>query len=120
MSQQANNPTPTTDAGQQAKKMPYGGRDNGKIKLMSDAQMKEAMQALFQANLAPGMGIGTQTWSPRAGIQREQQRREARGMSAQERMKVLTDAGVTDREGMTKVFKRIYARPEQAFMMGGK
>lgn len=84
----------------------------------NDPQMKQAMQALLQASfLSPGMGLGTQTWDPKTGIRREQRRREARGMSAQERMKVLTDAGVIDREGMTKVFQRIYARPERAFML---
>jgi len=121
MSQQSNNPTPTTDAGQQQKKMPYGGRDAGKIKPMSDQspEMKQAMQALFQANfLAPGMGLGTKTWDPRTGIRREQQRRMARGMSAQERMKLLTDAGVSDREGMMKVFRRAYTPAHRALMLG--
>lgn len=118
MSQQANNPTPTSDPGQQSQKMPYGGRDNGKVKPMSESDMKQTMQALYQATfLSPGTGLGTKAWDPQTGIRREQQRKEARGMSAQERMKVLTDAGVTDREGMTRVFQRVYARPERAFML---
>lgn len=125
MAQQANNPAPTTDAGQQQKKMPYGGRHPVVTKegtpsapKDSDPEMKQAMQALFQAHhLSPGVGLGTKTWSPRAGIEREQQRRMARGMSAKERMKILTDAGVTDREGMSRVFERAYARPERAFML---
>ena len=41
----------------------------------------------------------------------------AQGASADERMKILTDAGVTDREGMVKVFNRAYAHPNKAFML---
>jgi len=118
---QSTNPAPTTDAGQQQKKMPYGGRDTTKVKPMTDnaPEMKQAMQAMFQANfLSPGTGLGTKTWDPKTGIHREQQRRMARGMSAQERMKALTDAGVTDREGMTKVFSRLYSPAHQALMLG--
>jgi hypothetical protein len=116
MSQQSSNPTPTTDAGQQQQKMPYGGRDGNKVKTMTDdPQTREALKALF---LAPGMGLGTTTWDPQTGIRREQQRKMARGMSAQERMKILTDAGVTDRDGMRKVFERAYAPAHQALMLG--
>jgi len=115
MSQQANNPTPTSDAGQQAQKMPYGGRDPGKMKPMDvkPQDIQDGMKALF---LSPRMGIGTTTWDPQTGVRREQMRREARGMSAQERMKTLADAGVTDRAGMTEVFSRLYSSPERAFM----
>jgi hypothetical protein len=104
------------------KKMPYGGRpktdfSDGTYSDMkdNDPRVQQAFQAMF---LTPGMGLGTKTWDPTTGITREQQRKEARGMSAQERMKVLMEAGVTDREGMTQVFRRAYASPERAFMLG--
>lgn len=114
---QSTNPAPTSDAGQQQKKMPYGGRDSGKMKPMNvnPADVQEAMKAMF---MSPGMGLGTKTWDPQTGIRREQQRKMARGMSAQERMKALTDAGVTDREGMTKVFTRLYTPAHRALMLG--
>lgn len=68
-------------------------------------------------NLSPGMGLGTQAWNPEEGLRREAKRREATGASAAERIQALQDAGVTDRAGMTAVFERLYASPEQAFML---
>jgi hypothetical protein len=83
----------------------------------ADPAAKEAMQAMFKASfLEPGVGLGTQTFSPEAGIQREQRRRMAQGASARERMQMFNEAGVTDKEGMARVFNRAYTTPEKAFM----
>jgi hypothetical protein len=125
MAQQSSNPTPTSDAAQQQKKMPYGGRDTTKMKPMtdSDPEAKKAMQALFASHfLSPGTGLGTKTWNPRAGLEREHQRRMAQGMSAKERMNMFMEIGATDRDGMMKVFDRAYAPNHKAFMLvkGGR
>lgn len=117
MSQQANNPVPMTDAGNQKKKMPYGGRDTTKMKPDSP-EIKQTVQALFKANfLNSGTGLGTPVWDPQTGIRREQMRREARGMSAQERLKIFKEAGLTDHDGMARIFERAYTSPERAFML---
>jgi hypothetical protein len=75
-----------------------------------------------QLHLSPGLGMGTPAWDPNEGLARYHRRREAQGLSADERMQTLLDAGVTDREGMQKVAQRLYASPEKAFMLarGGK
>ena len=87
----------------------------------NDPRAQAMLRELFTAaHLSPGMGLGTPTWAPTAGLQRERQRRMAQGMSAQERFDILTRAGVTDSEGMRKVFARAYTSPEKAFMLGGK
>jgi hypothetical protein len=98
-------------------KMPYGGR--GALPLRDkDPLAQEAARKMFQeANMQPGMGLGTTTYAPDAGFQLERRRREARGASAGERMRALEGAGVTDRDGMRKVFDRLYASPERAFML---
>jgi hypothetical protein len=82
-------------------------------------ESKAMFQELFQqAFLTPGMGLGTPTWDPHAGLVRQQRRRMAQGASAQERMRLFQYAGATDRDGMVKVFRRAYAPPERAFMLG--
>lgn len=83
-------------------------------------QVLSVVKQMF--NLTPGMGLGTPAWDPYAGLERERQRRAARGATAQERIKALTDAGVTDRAGMNMIAERLYASPERAFMLakGGK
>jgi len=105
-------------------KMPYGGRDAGKMKdlpMDSNPEAKKAMKDMFDSrHMAPGVGLGTQTWSPDAGIQRERQRRMAQGATAQERMALFQEAGVKDDEGMRKVFERAYTSPEKAFMLARK
>lgn len=84
-------------------------------------ESKAAFQELFQQSfLSPGMGLGTPTWDPKAGLAREQRRRMAQGASAQERMDAMMRAGMTDRDGMVQVFRRLYTSPQRAFMLGRK
>jgi len=83
----------------------------------NDPRAQQLYKEMFaQAHMAPGMGIGTHTYAPDAGFQREMVRRRAQGASAQERMAALSRAGVTDRDGMQQVFSRLYAPISQAFM----
>jgi hypothetical protein len=87
----------------------------------NDAQaVLAAAKSMF--NLTPGMGLGTTANNPNDALEAARRRKAAKGLSAEERMKTLTDAGVTDRAGMGAVFQRLYAQPTRAFMLarGGK
>jgi hypothetical protein len=107
------------DPTQTAPKMPSEQDWQKLVPRDSDPAAKEAMQAMFKASfLEPGTGLGTPVTSPETGIRREQRRRMAQGASAQERMKMFKEAGVTDTAGMARVFNRAYTTPERAFMMG--
>jgi len=70
-------------------------------------------------NLTPQMGLGTPAWDPNAGLAAYRNRQAAQGLTAAQRMKMLQGAGVTDREGMYKVFQNMHASPYQAFMLNG-
>ena len=85
----------------------------------TDAEGRDAMLAMIQQvlHLSPGMGLGTPAWDPNAGLEKERRRRAAKGLSAEQRIQALTDAGVTDRAGMQAVAERMYASPEKAFML---
>jgi hypothetical protein len=78
-------------------------------------QVLSVVKQMF--NLTPGMGLGTPAWDPYAGLEQQRRRRAAQGASADERIKALTDAGVTDRAGMAAVAERLYTSPERAFML---
>src|SRR5262245_52069120 len=81
--------------------------------------LKMADQVLFKK---PGIGLGVDTHDPNAGLRAERKRKLTQGMTAEERMRVLREAGVRDNGAMDTVFSRLYASPEQAFMLakGGK
>jgi len=87
--------------------------------------MTPAEHALFLqlaqnvVHLTPQMGLGTPAWDPAAGLAAYRNRQRAQGLTAQQRMGILQNAGVTDRAGMYKVFQNMHANPYQAFMMNG-
>jgi hypothetical protein len=70
----------------------------------------------------PGIGMGVDTYDPEAGIKAERKRKNTQGLAAEERMRILREAGVQDRGAMNTIFQRLYASPEKAFMLakGGK
>jgi len=70
-------------------------------------------------HLTPQMGLGTPAWDPNAGLAKYRNQQLARGLTASQRMKMLQGAGVTNREGMYKVFQNMHASPYQAFMLNG-
>ena len=71
-------------------------------------------------NLTPQMGLGTPAWNPNTGLTAYRNRQMAQGLTASQRMKMLQNAGVTDRAGMYKVFQNMHASPFQAFMINGR
>jgi hypothetical protein len=81
--------------------------------------LKMAKDTLFKE---PGIGMGVDTHDPYAGLRTEAKRKRAIGLAAEERMQALRAAGVRDNGAMNVVFDRLYASPEQAFMLakGGK
>jgi|SRR5262245_48552499 len=81
--------------------------------------LKMAKQQLFKE---PGIGLGVDTHDPMAGLEAERRRKRTEGMAAEERMALLRQVGVRDNGAMNTVFNRLYASPEQAFMLakGGK
>ena len=73
--------------------------------------------AKSQFNLTPGMGLGTTAYNPMAGLERMRRKKVAEGVSADERMRLLQEAGAKDYEGMRRIFERAYVSPEKAFML---
>ena len=87
---------------------------------MTPAEHQIFMQlAQSQVNLTPQMGLGTPAWNPNNGLEMYRKRQMAQGLTAQQRMHMLQSAGVTNRDGMYKVFQNMHASPYQAFMMNG-
>jgi len=70
-------------------------------------------------HLTPNMGLGTPAWDPNAGLAAYRNRQRAQGLTASQRMHMLTSAGVNDRAGMYKVFQNMHATPFQSFMLNG-
>lgn len=98
-------------------KMPYGGRKELPPMDSNPKVQKDFQQLASADHLSPGMGLGTPTWAPDAGFQRERQRRMAQGATARERMEAFQEAGVKDEAGIKKIFERAYVSPEKAFML---
>jgi hypothetical protein len=86
-----------------------------------DPEAQALFQQMFsQAHMSPGIGLGTPTWDPKIGLERQRQRKMAQGATAKERMDMFKYIGATDYDGMKKVFARAYTSPERAFMLARK
>jgi len=73
-------------------------------------------------NLVPGFGFKDTLYDPQAGLTAYQRRKAAQGVSMEDRIRMLQEAGVKDKDGMMQVAKRMYATPAKAFMLarGGR
>ena len=85
------------------------------------------LQTFLQAahdhlNLDPPLGFANKAYNQLDGLRRYQQQRLARGLTMQQRLQVLHNAGVQNRQGMVDVARRQYTSPQGAFMLarGGR